>query len=97
MCRWRLHLDVEESVDQLLAAPSKLTAALDPYSSAELTGTAAAAAVSEPTSVLTQVRSKDAGGRFWVRFESAAAAEQTLAAAAMVERMGGAGGIQAQQ
>jgi hypothetical protein len=83
-----LHLDVEQSVDLLLASPSELTAALDPY-----TGTAAAAgaAAREATgvSVNAQVCSKDAEDRLWVRFESPGAAEQTLAAAGVVEQLGG--------
>ena len=89
--RWRLHLDVEQSVDLLLASPSELTAALDPYS--KLTGAAAAAvgAAHEATGVPvnTQVRSKDTDGRLWVQFESPGAAEQTLVAAGVVEQLGG--------
>jgi hypothetical protein len=85
-------LDVEQSVDLLLASPSELTAALDPYS--KLTGAAAAAGgatarESTGVPVNTQVRSKDADGRLWVRFESPGAAEQTLAAAGVVEQLGG--------
>ena len=97
MHRWRLHLDVEQSVDLLLASPSELTAALDPYS--KLTGATAAAggaaaAACEVTGapVNTQVRSKDPEGRLWVRFESPGAAEQTLAAAGVVEQLCCGGG-----
>jgi hypothetical protein len=85
-------LDVEQSVDLLLASTSELAAALDPYS--KLTGAAAAAgsaAARDATGVAvnTQVRSKDTDGRLWVRFESPGAAEQTLAAASVVEQLGG--------
>jgi hypothetical protein len=86
-----LHLDAEQSVDLLLASPSELTAALDPYR--KLTGAAAAAAAHEAAGVPvnTQVRSKDLDGRLWVRFESPGAAEQTLAAAGVVKQLSGGG------
>ena len=95
MCRWRLHRDVEQSVDLLLASPSELTAALHTYS--KIAGAAAAgagaAAAHEATgvSVNTQVRSKDPEGRLWVRFDSPGAAEQTLAAAGVVKQLSGGG------
>jgi hypothetical protein len=94
MYRWRLHLDVEQSVDLLLASPSELTAALDPYS--KLTGAAAAVAGTAHEAagvpVNTQVRSKDPEGRLRARFESPGAAEQTLAAAGVVEQLSCGGG-----
>jgi hypothetical protein len=85
-----LHLDAEQSVDLLLASPSELTAALDPYS--KLTGATAAACEVTGAPVNTQVRSKDPEGRLWVRFESPGAAEQTLAAAGVVEQLCCGGG-----
>jgi hypothetical protein len=95
MYRWRLHLDVEQSVDLLLASPSELTAALDPYSkligAAATAGSAAAAHEASGAPVNTQVRSKDTEGRLWVRFESPGAAEQTLAAAGVVNQLSGGG------
>jgi hypothetical protein len=89
-----LHLDVEQSVDLLLAAPSELTAALDP--SSKITGQAGAAGEADGAApegrgvpVNTQVRSKDQDGRLWVRFESPRAAKKALATAALVEQLGG--------
>jgi hypothetical protein len=90
--RWRLHFDVEQSVDLLLASPSELTAALDPYSklngAAATAGSAAAGHEALGVPVNTQVRSKDAEGRLWVQFESPGAANKALAAAGLVEQLG---------
>lgn len=96
-CRWRLHLDVEQSIDLLLGQPSELTAALDP-SSSKLTAASSTAAAGATVgaslgrsdsrvAVNTQVRSKDIEGHLWVQFETAGAAEQTLAAAQVVEQI----------
>lgn len=86
-CRWRLHLDVEQSVDLLLANSTELAAALDPYS--KLTAAAAAAGSRDTggSRVNTQLRSKEPDGRMWVQFETVAAAEQTLAAAQVVQQL----------
>eukprot|EP00878_Enallax_costatus_P014210 GHUV01014864.1.p1 GENE.GHUV01014864.1~~GHUV01014864.1.p1 ORF type:complete len:289 (+),score=92.10 GHUV01014864.1:70-867(+) len=65
--RWRLHLDVEQSVDILLGAPS----------------TAAAVVMEESCNVNTQTRSRAAGPEHCYRvvFHTDAAVQQALAAA----------------
>jgi hypothetical protein len=89
-CRWRVHLDVEQSVDLLLANSPELTAAFDPYSKLTAAGAAGGASSSQDraVSVNTQVRSKGSDGRLWVQFETAAAAEQTLEASRVVQQLG---------
>jgi hypothetical protein len=81
---------VEQSADLLLGSASDSTAALDPTSKLDGTITAAAGARSiSRVSVNTQVRSKGSDGRLWVQFETAGAAEQTLAAARVVQQLSG--------
>jgi hypothetical protein len=77
-------------VDLLLANSTELAAALDPYSKLTAAAAAAAGGSSRDTGcsrVNTQLRSKDAEGRLWVQFETVAAAEQTLAAAQLVQQL----------
>jgi hypothetical protein len=76
---------VEQSVDLLLGAPAQLTAA----GSSSTHSAAAASTVGCREPVNAQVRSKDADGRLWVQFDTAAAAQQTLAAARMMEKVAG--------
>jgi hypothetical protein len=80
--RWRLHLDVEHSVNLRLGAPSQLTAAVGSSS----THSAAACTFGSRVAVNTQIRSKDADSQLWVDgecVETAAAAQQTLASTGM--------------
>lgn len=68
--RWRLHLDVEHSVDRLLRAPP----------ATEHSGTNSVSRAQCDT----QTRSRDESGRMLVQFESPGAARQALKAAADV-------------
>jgi hypothetical protein len=80
---------VEQSVDILLGAPTQLTAAIGSRSSRS----AAASSPGSKPAVNTQIRSKDNDGRLWVQFETAAAAQQTLAAAGIVEVVAAGSGM----
>ncbi|WIA12322.1 hypothetical protein OEZ85_012377 [Tetradesmus obliquus] len=84
--KWRLHLDVEQSVDTLLAHGNN--SALPDSSSSSSSSSMAANPRSQ---VNMQVRSRDASGRMLVHFESPAAARQALAAADLVAAAAAAG------
>eukprot|EP00878_Enallax_costatus_P005606 GHUV01005879.1.p1 GENE.GHUV01005879.1~~GHUV01005879.1.p1 ORF type:complete len:850 (+),score=282.70 GHUV01005879.1:452-3001(+) len=76
---WRLHLDVERSVDVLLGAPG----AAEQYISCR-------SSVASGQQADTQLRSREEGGSMLVRFESPGAARQALEAAAATAAMANA-------
>lgn len=85
LCRWQLHLDVEQSVDILLGAPQGTSAGSRPVSES--------LSMTESLKVNTQSRSRLKGSeQYQVVFETAAAAEQAAAAAADLSRAAGGNG-----
>lgn len=77
LVRWRLHLDVERSVDAMLAA--------SPAGDANSIGsTPASSSSSKQLQVDTQLRMRGPCGRVMVQFESPGAAQAALAGAAAI-------------